>query len=150
MTAPIETDETDTTTTTEAADASAGGTEAPPNDQPKGNREARYRVERNQAREALTAAEARITAYQTREVERLASELAQPGDLLELGELGLSEYLTEDGDVDPDVVLDAVAALLEQRPGLALRPKVGAHDPSQGLGGGRGKPTPSWEGFLKS
>ncbi|GAB7068864.1 hypothetical protein JCM12141A_31530 [Mycolicibacterium hodleri] len=40
----------------------------------KGNREARYRTERNAAREELAAANARLERMQRSEVERLASE----------------------------------------------------------------------------
>lgn len=144
---------TETETTADETAPPASTTEAPEtqtDNPPKGNREARYRVERNQAREALTAAEARVEALQLREVSRLASEhLAQPEDLLSLGEHGLADFLTEDGEIDPEAVAEAVSALIEARPGLARNPRVGATDPTQGQGGGQGKPAPSWVDLFK-
>lgn len=123
----------------------------PDQDTPKGNREARYRVERNEAREALSAAQARIEQMQTREVERLASELAQPGDLLELGGVSLADLLTEAGDVDEAAVAEAVAALIESRPGLAKNLTVRYVDPSQGVGNDRpAKREPTFATLLKS
>ncbi|WP_423296958.1 hypothetical protein BB736_008360 [Mycobacterium avium subsp. hominissuis] len=41
-------------------------------------------MERNEAREALAQAQARIEQFQLREVERFAGDLAQPSDLLEM------------------------------------------------------------------
>jgi hypothetical protein len=139
-TPPDSTSETPETSQTEAPKAKGPGAEA-----------AKYRVRAREAETALTAAQARIQAFQTREVERLAAELAQPADLFGVGGVSLADLLTEDGeDVDPDAVADAVADLLEQRPGLAKRPNVGAFDPSQSLGnGGRGKPPLNWNDLLQ-
>ncbi|WP_084260908.1 hypothetical protein [Mycobacterium avium] len=117
---------------------------------PKGNREARYRVERNEAREALAQAQARIEQFQLREVERFAGDLAQPSDLLEIGGNSLADFIREDGEVDPELVAEAVAALVEARPGLAKNPRQPAVDPSQGLGGHSGKASPTWGDLLKS
>lgn len=149
MTAPIETDETDTTTTTEAPGASAGGSETPPaEDQPKGNREAKYRVERNSARAERDALAARVEALQTRELERIAAgSLANPSDLLTLSGKSLQDFLDDDGELDHDLVAEAAAEILQSRPNIGHR--VRATDPSQGLGG-RGKSAPSWEGFLRT
>lgn len=138
--------ENDATTAPEAPE-----TEAAPEAEatPKGNREARYRVERNQAREERDALAARVEAYQRREVERLAAELAQPGDIFELGGVSLVDLLGEDGEVDADAVSDAVSALIESRPGLARNPKVLATDTTQGLGSSGGPKVPSWTDLFK-
>lgn len=122
-----------------------------PQDEPKGNREAKYRVERNEAREALTAAQTRIEALQVREVERLASEhLAQAGDLLSLGGRGVADFLTPEGWVDHDAVADAATELIESRPGLAKNPKVLATDLTQGQGSEPGKPALGWSDLFRA
>lgn len=116
----------------------------------KGNREARYRVERNQAREELSAAQARIEALQTRELERLAAEhLAQPADLLALGEVPLTELLDDDGNVVPEAVAEAAEALIESRPGLAKNPRVAAVDQTQGMGSDGGKRLPTFADLFR-
>jgi hypothetical protein len=115
------------------------------------NREARYRVERNEARQERDALAARLEQFQTLEVKRLAGDLSQPSDLLSIGGVALSDLTTEDGFVDPDAVASAVADLLEQRPGLARNPIVRAVDRSQGSGAGNtpGKPT-DFSGLLNN
>jgi hypothetical protein len=117
----------------------------PQNGSQRQNKEARYRVERNEAREALATAEARIAQFQRAEVERLASEsLAMPGDLLTLSGNELSEYLDDDGNVDPEKVAADVAVILAERPGIGkAHPR--AFDPTQGHGGRHpSKQAPSW------
>ena len=106
-----------------------------PNGAQKGNREARYRTERNTAREELATAAARIEQMQRAEVERLATEagLSHGSDVFTLSGNGPADYLTESGDVDPARVAADVAAVLEERPGL--RKNAPAFDPSQGHGG---------------
>lgn len=116
---------------------------------PKGNREARYRVERNEARQERDALTARVEALQTREVLRLADELAQPSDLLGIGGNSLADFVGEDGEVDPEAVAEAVAALVEARPGLAKNPRQRAVDLSQGLGNGT-RPPADWAAFLSN
>lgn len=125
-------------------DSATTGTPEAENGSQKVNKEARYRTERNAAREALTAAEASIERLQRAEVERVAGEhLAMPGDLFSLTGNELADYLDEDGNVDPVRVAADVAAVLTERPGL--RKNAPAFDPMQGLGGSRPKqPTPSW------
>ena len=145
------------TTTENPTDAATDAAEAPETQAapeaeatPKGNREARYRVERNEAREALAQAQARIEALQTRELHRLAGEhLAQPEDLLTLGGVELAELLDEDGNVGPEAVAEAAAALVETRPGLAKNPRVLAVDSTQGQGGNPGKPPAGWEALFE-
>ena len=139
------TTEIPTDATTDATEAPETGATPEAEEAPKGNREARYRVERNEARAKRDALAARVEALQTRELHRLAGEhLAQPEDLLTLGRVELAELLDDDGNVDPEAVADAAAALIETRPGLAKNPRVAATDLSQGMGGG-GKPkAPEW------
>ena len=142
---------TDAPSTTEQAPLDAAETETPSGDgrgKSPGAEAAKYRVQRNEAREALTAAEARIQALQTREVLRHAAELAEPEDLLSIGEHGLADFLTEDGEVNPEAVSEAVSALIEGRPGLARNPRVSATDTTQGSQGG-GKPAPTFADLFK-
>ncbi|MBM7458576.1 hypothetical protein [Rhodococcus coprophilus] len=113
------------------------------------NKEARYRVERNEARETVTALQARFERLQRAEVERIASaELAMGSDLFTLSGNTLTDYLDDDGNVDPEKVAADVAAVLTERPGL--RKNAPAFDPSQGTGGSKPKqPTPSWDAMFK-
>lgn len=115
---------TDTAAETEAAEA------------PRGGREARYRVERNEAREQLAAANERIARMQRTEIERLAAtSLAHPDDLFTLSGNDLADYLNDDGDVDPEKVDADIAAIVAERPGLLKpTPPAPAVDRSQGFG----------------
>lgn len=114
----------------------------------KSNKEARYRVERNEARAERDALAERIQRMQRAEVERLASDaLSHPADLFSLSGNELVDYLNEDGDVDAEKVAADVAAILAERPGL--RKVTPGYDPSQGLGGPAPKSaSPSWEALL--
>jgi hypothetical protein len=134
-----------------------GGSTGEPQNGPQGHtdrgvREARdrYRGERDSARDELAAAQARIAALQLAEVHRLAGELAQPSDLTELGGVALADLLDDDGNVDHDVVAEAVAALIESRPGLAKNPRQPAVDVTQGLGSPVGKGQPTWSDLIRS
>lgn len=117
-------------------------------------REQRYRIERNQAREALADAESRFAEMQERlaqaqraEVERIAGEtLSQGSDLLGISGHELSAYLTEGGGVDAAKVAEAAAELLSTRPGL--RKTSPAFDPTQGSGGAPPKEKTSWTALL--
>lgn len=149
----------------------AEDTEGTPNGAPEGQvpgeqengsqkpipREMRYRLERNQAREALAEAEAQFADLQARleraqlaEVHRLAGEvIANPEDLLKLTERELAEFLSEGGGVDAEKVTEAATELLSTRPGL--RKNTPAFDPSQGRGGTPpAKPKLSWGDLLNS
>jgi hypothetical protein len=119
-------------------------------DAPKANSEARFRQERNAAREELLTANGRIERMQRAEVERLASEhLSMPGDVFSLSGNELADYLTEDGEVDAEKVAADVAAVLAERPGL--RRNALAVDPTQGTGGAPAKSSPaSWSDLFKS
>jgi hypothetical protein len=79
---------------------------------------------------------ARIETLQTREVERLASKgLSNPADLLTLSGKSVRDFLDESGEVDAELVQDAVDDILGTRPGL--RPRQRAVDPTQGMGNDR-------------
>ena len=120
-----------------------------PDEPQKGNREARYRVERNQAREALEAAEARIEAMNRREITRLASEHLSVGEDLFVNGNDVSAYLTDEGEIDAELVAEDAQLLLSERPGLRRNSPV--FDPSQGTGGAPwAKRGPSsWADLLK-
>jgi hypothetical protein len=114
----------------------------------KGNREARYRVERNEARAERDALAQRVERMQRAEVERLAADgLSHPADLFSLSGNELADYLTEDGDVDVEKVAADVAAVLAERPGLQKNSP--AFDPSQGSGGKLGKSAPTFVDLLR-
>jgi hypothetical protein len=117
---------------------------------PKANKEARYRVERNTAREQLATATARIDAMNRAEISRLAGEhLAQGSDLLGISGDDLASFLTESGEIDAELVAEAAAELVSTRPGL--KRQSAAHDPSQGSGGAPTKSDPSsWADLFKS
>jgi hypothetical protein len=112
------------------------------------NREARYRVERNQARQERDALSARLTELQTQELHRLAGEHLAAAEDIELSGKTLADYLTPEGWIDHDAVADAAAEVIESRPGLARNPKVRAVDRSQGSGGS-GKSAPEWSDLFK-
>jgi hypothetical protein len=114
---------------------------------PRPNREARYRVERNEARAERDALAARVEQMQLHQVEHYAAQhLAEPKDLLALSGLELSDLLTEDGFADPEKIRVAAAEVVAARPGTGLHSP--AFDPSQGHGGA-GKTQPSWGTLLK-
>lgn len=115
----------------------------------KGKREARYRVERNEARAERDALAQRVERMQRAEVERIASEhLAAPADFW-LSDNDVSAYLTDDGEVDPERVSEDARLLISERPRLGKHSP--AFDPMQGQGGQPpAKAQPSWGALLKS
>ncbi|WP_336879785.1 hypothetical protein [Rhodococcus globerulus] len=132
-----------------STDSGKTGTPDVENGSQKGKREARYRTERNAAREELTTAQARIERMQRVEVERIAGEhLSMPGDLLGLTGNEVADYLDDDGNVDSAKVAADVAAVLTERPGL--RKNAPAFDPTQGTGGNKPKASsPSWRSMFQ-
>lgn len=116
------------------------------------NKEARYRVERNEARAERDALAQRVERMQRADIERLAGEhLSMPADLFSLSGNAVTDYLTEDGEVDADKVAADVAAILAERPGLKKGP-VRGFDPTQGTGGRESAmPEPAtWADLLKT
>jgi hypothetical protein len=108
------------------------------------NREARYRVERNQARQERDALSARLTELQTQELHRLAGEHLAAAEDIGLSDKTLADYLTPEGWLDAEAVAGAAAEVIESRPGLAKNPKVRAVDRSQGSGDGSRQSAPEW------
>lgn len=133
----------------EGSEGVVGESSAQPEVAAPQNREMRYRLERNSAREELAAAQERIQGLQRAEVERLAADaLAQPADLFSLSGNGVSDYLNPDGFVDAERVAADVAAVLAERPGL--RKNQPAFDPTQGTGGAPTKvEKPSWDSLFR-
>ncbi|MFC6009579.1 hypothetical protein [Nocardia lasii] len=114
-----------------------------------GSKEARYRVERNNARAEVEALTARIEGYQRAEVERIAAKnLAAPGDVFTIGDKTLADFLTAEGGVDTAAVESVAQAIIGERPGLGTRQR--ATDFTQGSGnpGTPVKASPSWGEFL--
>jgi hypothetical protein len=146
----VEVTQTTTETPSVHADASSTGLEVTALEnvpEPhKGGKEARYRVERNTARDALTASEARVEQLQTNELERIAGgTISNPSDLLTMTGKALADFLV-DGELDPELVSEAAAELLSTRPRLSKNSP--AFDPTQGSGGA-GKPKPTWGSLLQ-
>jgi hypothetical protein len=129
--APVETPEVETT-----------------EESPKANKEARYRVERNTAREELATVTARIDALNRSEIARLAGNHLSVGEDLFINGNETADYLTESGEVDAEKVAADAAVLRAERPGLGKIPR--GYDPSQGTGGnGPVKQTPGWGSLLQ-
>lgn len=114
------------------------------------NREARYRVERNEARTERDALAAQLQQLQTAELHRQAGELLAVPEDIELSGKTLADYLTPEGWVDRQAVAEAAASVIESRPGLAKNPKVSATDPTQGSWGNPGDGQISWADLFKS
>lgn len=110
------------------------------------NREARYRVERNEAREQLAAAELRLVQLQTAELHRLAGEILSAPEDITLAGKPLADFLTPEGWVDRAAVEAAAREVAQTRPGLAKYQP--GYDPSQGHGI-PGTRTAGWAALLE-
>lgn len=149
MTEPLETPVVETAQTPETA--AAVPADASVQDQPAGaaglaEARDRYRAERDTARADLTAATDRIARLQRMEIERLAgTALAHADDLFSLSGNEPSDYLDDNGDVDPSRVAADIEAILTERPGL--RRPAPAVDRSQGITG-RSEAQPSWSSLF--
>lgn len=111
------------------------------------NREARYRTERNDAREQVSTLTARIERLNRLDIERLASEtLSAPVDFWLSGN-AVSSYLDDSGNVDIHRVREDAKLLVSERPGLSKYPP--AIDPSQGAGSNPGKAKATFQALLK-
>ncbi|OAT69436.1 hypothetical protein AWB85_20310 [Mycobacteroides immunogenum] len=109
------------------------------------NKEARYRRQRNEAREQLAAAELRLVQLQTAELHRLAGSILSAPEDISLSGKPLADFLTPEGWVDRSAVEAAAREVAAARPGLAKAQP--AHDLSQGRGGDVIK-SASWKALL--
>lgn len=101
------------------------------------------RARAQQAEAERDTALALVDALRRAEIARLAADtLAVPSDLFTLGGVDVADLVDDDGHVDPEKVSEAVTALLETRPGLAVaelrKPPTGYQNSGQGQ-------TPRWE-----
>ncbi|MDM2170814.1 hypothetical protein PP404_05400 [Mycobacteroides abscessus] len=110
------------------------------------NREARYRVERNEAREQLAEAELRLVQLQTRELHRLAGDILSAPEDIALSGKPLSDFLTPEGWVDKGTVEKVAQEVAQARPGLAKYQP--GYDPSQGHGVPAAR-TAGWSALLE-
>jgi hypothetical protein len=103
----------------------------------RNSREATYRIRAKEAEATTRALQERVTRMQKAEVQRMAAQLHDPADLWQ--QVELVELLDEDGEVDPERVAGAVAALAHSKPYL-LKP------PPRTRGFGQGRRTPIDQG----
>jgi len=108
-----------------------------------------YRVKLRAAEAERDTLAGRVQSLQRAEAERLAADtLAAPADLWAVGAVDLAGLLTDAGDLDPEAVKAAAAALLAARPGLA-RP-VPRRLPNLGQGVRESTPAGSdWSDLLR-
>ncbi|RIT57550.1 hypothetical protein [Mycobacteroides abscessus] len=110
------------------------------------NKEARYRRQRNEAREQLAEAESRLAQLQTTELHRLAGEILSAPEDINLAGKPLAAFLTHEGRVDKSAVEAAAREVAQTRPGLAKYQP--GYDPSQGHGI-PGTRTAGWAALLE-
>lgn len=133
------------------ADADSGSEAVSEGSPSKAAREAkRYRLALREAESKLAEAHERISGYQRSIVESIAKQgqgdgyqhyaLADPADLWALTDKQPSDFLNENGDVDPDLVHEAMHELLRTRPGLR-RPFAVDRTPARS---GAVDRTPTW------
>lgn len=97
------------------------------------SREARYRVERNQARAQVEQLQQQVGRLLRGQVVTEASKagLAQGGDIFTVGDHKLDDFLDDAGDIDQGKIAAAVRGLLGARPGLRRSTESGGW-PGQG------------------
>jgi hypothetical protein len=127
---------------TSTTDAEPRSDPASPNAEAAGYRR---RLRETEAERDVLAA--RVNAWRTAEVDRLAAEhLARGADLLELGGVDVEQLLDDAGMVDVERVGAEVAGLLETRPYLARRRFAGSAD--SGVRATPPAPAPTWHDVL--
>jgi hypothetical protein len=103
-------------------------------DERPGRREARYRRERNEARQHVKALEQRVENLVAREVARIASDTLEDGfDLIVFMPGDYSDMVDKNGAVDAEKVTEYAQELVKWKPGLAK----GARVPPSNFGQGR-------------
>lgn len=109
---------------------------------------AAYRRQLREVEAERDSVQARITALQRQQVERLASErLAVGADLFDIGGADLANLLNDDGDLDETAVTAALDELLKERPRLErTRPPQNF---GQGRLGSSSAHRPEWGSVLR-
>ncbi|QKT06068.1 hypothetical protein HUN08_01825 [Gordonia sp. X0973] len=102
-----------------------------PGDEQQGNREARYRVERNEARAEVERLAGVVEGLQKQMVEGMIGDLNPKAFWAALGDGGISELLTDDGAIDTEAVGDAVVGTREMF-GIPEGPRAPMAAPTQG------------------
>jgi hypothetical protein len=97
---------------------------------------AQERAEQNEQR--ATRAESRAVKA---EISRLADGFADPSDALD--SLNVSDYVTDDGDVDVEAIKADLAELLERKPHWAKAERKGGMRPDPAQGRGSSQPVPT-------
>lgn len=94
------------------------------------NREAaRYRRQLRETEQKLAVATERLHTVERRQAEQIAAAKLHIGaDLFDLGGVELDQLRNDEGDLDEEKITAAASALLDQRPGLAVPPKVADWD----------------------
>lgn len=110
------------------------------------NREARYRVERNEAREQLAAAELQLVQLQTAELHRLAGSILSAPEDIALSGKPLADFLTPEGWLDRAAVEAAAREVVAARPGLAKAQPANDRSQGHGIPGTR---TAGWAALLE-
>ncbi|WP_336819496.1 hypothetical protein [Gordonia sp. MMO-8] len=105
------------------------------------SREARYRVERNQARAEVDRLSGVVAAMQQREVDRLCEAADLKPKALAAAGVELADLLGDDGTVDVEKVNDAVGVAREE---LGLGPRAPKASPTQGQFGRDGGGSDDW------
>lgn len=138
------------------ADADSGSEAVSKGGPSKAAKEAkRYRLALRETESKLAEAHERISGYQRTIVEIIAKQghgdgyqhyaLADPADLWTLTDKQPEDFLNENGDVDPDLVHEAVRELLRTRPGLR---QLSAVDRTPARGGAVDR-TPTWADLFR-
>jgi len=111
------------------------------------SREQKYRLALRETQAELQNIQTRLDAAHTREIEAMATGLADPKDLWVIGLNTVEDLLSEEtGQPDPEKVDAAVKAITATRPGLSKYAR--AVDMTQGMHS-QGNGTPSWSDLLR-